>query len=338
MTTNSRDLFIALLCVGAGLSPVAGSSVDAADTRKAVSQLVAALNDRDEQVRKDAAAALVNPELYAIEAIPALVRVLETDTSPSVRTVTADTIALIKPSPYDPYAGLLLAWKSGVVVPALLRATRDKDDDVRADAVFAFRVMHPKPTAAVPAIRIALRDRNVEVRVQAACALAEVADAHVAVPAMLDALRSTTEERPAYTGPPGMGNSGTEHEAISDALSGINSAGLPLLFKAATDKSRFVRAGVARSFAGRMRFYEADSERPMREQALRVVLNLLKDPDRFVRENAARAVWCLADKGEAAVIPHLKEALKDTDKSVRQYAADALKKVDPQAAAKAGIK
>ena len=63
----------------------------------------------------------------------------------------------------------------------------------------------------------------------------------------------------------------------------------------------------------------------------------LKDPDTYVRRDAARA---LGHFGESAVeaVPALLGAVRDKEPSVRKAATAALKKIDPAAAARAGIR
>jgi HEAT repeat protein len=63
---------------------------------------------------------------------------------------------------------------------------------------------------------------------------------------------------------------------------------------------------------------------------------LLKDRDERVRQSAA---WALGEIGAAAkpAVPALIEALKDEDRDVQFRAAEALKRIDPEAAHKAGV-
>jgi HEAT repeat protein len=63
----------------------------------------------------------------------------------------------------------------------------------------------------------------------------------------------------------------------------------------------------------------------------------LKDPDTYVRRDAARALGQFAESGAEAV-PALLDALRDKEPSVRKAAATAFKKIDPAAAARAGIR
>ena len=62
----------------------------------------------------------------------------------------------------------------------------------------------------------------------------------------------------------------------------------------------------------------------------------MKGNDRRVRLNALEALARIGVKAQAAV-PTLLDALKDTDPVIRYWAADTLKKIDPDAAKKAGV-
>jgi hypothetical protein len=63
----------------------------------------------------------------------------------------------------------------------------------------------------------------------------------------------------------------------------------------------------------------------------------LKDKDERVRQGAATSLGRMGEAARAAV-PALIDILKDEDKDVRSQAAGALKKIDPEAARKAGVR
>ncbi len=63
----------------------------------------------------------------------------------------------------------------------------------------------------------------------------------------------------------------------------------------------------------------------------------LRDPVLSVRANAAAGLGAFGTAAEQAV-PALVEALKDRDTSMKQAAASSLRSIDPEAAARAGVK
>jgi HEAT repeat protein len=73
------------------------------------------------------------------------------------------------------------------------------------------------------------------------------------------------------------------------------------------------------------------------ERVLPALAEALQDHNEYVRHDAAIT---LGKFGCAArqVVPTLVAALKDKDRSVRTAAAQALKKIDPNAAAKTGVR
>ena len=64
---------------------------------------------------------------------------------------------------------------------------------------------------------------------------------------------------------------------------------------------------------------------------------LWRDADRRTRRRAAELLGAMGTHAKAAV-PDLIDALGDIDDDVGRAAAAALKKIDPKAAAKAGVK
>jgi hypothetical protein len=73
------------------------------------------------------------------------------------------------------------------------------------------------------------------------------------------------------------------------------------------------------------------------ELAVPALTGSLRDPDMAVRVNAAFSLEAFESDAKSAV-PELVHALEDIAFEVRFYAASALQKIDPEAAAKAGVK
>jgi len=78
------------------------------------------------------------------------------------------------------------------------------------------------------------------------------------------------------------------------------------------------------------------------EEDVREMINLLKDPDPAVRRASADAIGLYTRPpytGVAkAAVPSLIEALKDAETNVKSSAGETLRKIDPEAAVKAGVK
>lgn len=78
------------------------------------------------------------------------------------------------------------------------------------------------------------------------------------------------------------------------------------------------------------------------EQDVREMVNMLEHSDSAVRRASAEAIGLYTRTPYTAVarsgIPLLTQALKDGDEGVRRAAGETLKKIDPETAAKAGVK
>jgi HEAT repeat protein len=74
------------------------------------------------------------------------------------------------------------------------------------------------------------------------------------------------------------------------------------------------------------------------DAVLPALLKNLKDPDASVRLGTADALGLLGPDAKSAVPALLEVWRSDPDRTVSPFAAFALKKIDPEAAAKAGVK
>jgi HEAT repeat protein len=103
---------------------------------------------------------------------------------------------------------------------------------------------------------------------------------------------------------------------------------VPSLVPMATDRDEQTRHGVVWALA------QIHCEPVMTVPVLR---KALLDPALAVRANAAAGLGAFGPAAEQAV-PALVEALKDQDASMRRTVASSLRSIDPEAAAKAGVK
>jgi hypothetical protein len=124
---------------------------------------------------------------------------------------------------------------------------------------------------------------------------------------------------------------GARGEAVRIVLAPIGAqtkTAIPALTNALKDEDVKVRAGAAAAL-----YWIA----PAAEAAVPALSEALKDTDRRVRRLSTLALARIGPGAKSAV-PALIEALKDPDNRVRLPIADALKKIDLDAAKKAGIK
>ena len=122
-------------------------------------------------------------------------------------------------------------------------------------------------------------------------------------------------------------------EAAAYALGFIGpgaKAALPVLLRAAanTNANADVRVATLRTLD------QLDAEPKL---VVPVLTRCLKESEPSVRECAGQVLMGFHSDAEAAV-PALVDLLKDPDRDVRQMAEEALKAIDPETAAKAGIK
>ncbi len=142
-----------------------------ADTKAKVAALIEDLKDEDEEVRRDAAAALgdIGPAAAKNkDAVPALIVALKKDEDEEVRRNAATALGKIGP----------VAAKNKDAVPALIIALKkDVDEEVRRNAAIALGKFGPaaaKNKDAVPALTEALKDEDEDVREAAEEALKKI--------------------------------------------------------------------------------------------------------------------------------------------------------------------
>lgn len=199
-------------------------------------------------------------------------------------------------------------------VPALIEALK-QGGDFRPGAVTALLAIGPPAKAAIPALieAFAETERIFLPRV-AASAVKKIGEKD-AIPQLIEALKHSNE-------------GARRNAAIAlgwyekDAEKAV-----PILVDLLKEKGRFVRHDAAQSL------WRIEKN----PKALIVLIVDLKHDIPDTRWNAARILGTLGKDAKEAV-PGLVEALRDGDKEVREQAASALKKIDPDAAKKAGVK
>jgi hypothetical protein len=197
----------------------------------------------------------------------------------------------------------------------LISALQAKDD-ARNEAVrIVLGPLGERTKTALPALLEALKNKAAQARAGAAAALYWIAaEAGTAVPALAGALQDPDSRVRRLSG-----------LALARIGPAARSA-VPALIQVLGDEDVRVRAAAV-----------AALRRLGPDAAAALVEALQKDKAARIRALAAAVLPTISDRPPAA-IPALIGALKDADAGVRATAARSLKKIDPQAAKKAGVK
>jgi HEAT repeat protein len=336
---------------------IAVEQIGPAKSRKVLPAVVTALReDPEEQVREASARALGRLILRAVarredkaEEPPrldnvrdALAAALRTDKSGGVREAAATALGH-------------LGEEARTVVGALALALQDKHPGTRAAAAEALRKLGKEAREAVPELQQVVKDKNAEAmtRAQAALALGRVGapDALAAVPALKDVLadakapadvRKAAAEalgelgKAAADAAPALGAALTAktsdtplRRAAAAALDGLGpdaKPALPALTLALKDEDRFVRCQAMHAI-GRI----GKELAPGNKEVVIGLLRCLDDSVIEVRVAAVETFGALGAEGlgpdTKAVLDRLSDAARDSNKAVREAAAEALKKI-----------
>jgi HEAT repeat protein len=281
-----------------------------ARSKEAVAALIAAVDDKDETVNHNAVSALAAIGPAAKEAVPVLLRKLKradwVPGSPLPRPVFFDS-----PGPFSTNAGRGQEWRKATEVELI------------ADAIAAIG------PDAVPALLEGLKDKEGVVRASCARVLSRIGpDAKAAVPALIRTLREPKEDP-------------LVRECVAEALGSIGPAAreaADALHELLDDEDDCSRAA---AFALVAVGADAKAAVPELRRALKDVADfgLQQAPDAEatagLRVRAALALSLIGPDAKAAT-PELLALLKDRSVRVREAAAFALRKIDPDAAKAAG--
>jgi HEAT repeat protein len=261
--------------------------------------------------------------------------------------------------------------ESRIPDPALIAALKDEDPDVRLIAAAELGdlalpdksadhlVVSPELKKTVPALLEALRDRSAAVRWEAALsalridpdaigpffASAEGKDPKVRVEIIraMGKFRATFRRtRSLVTMVCGalQDPSPVVREHAAHALASIwrdetnVRLAIRALLAALSDEETGVRVAAAKSLAS---MADDEDNRPAKEIMIPALVAALKDSNREVACYAAEALGGFGPQAKSAV-PELLEALKRRDGRLREAAGKALKLVDPRKADQAGIR
>lgn len=270
---------------------------------QAVPNLVRALQNKDANVRADAANLFGSIETKAVSsAIPNLVAASKNDPYPEVRVCGVSALINIADNDLNQSTPEVKA-----VIPAVIAALKDNDTEVRLTATNAFSSISsdgkliPELKAAIPVLLEKLKDKDEEVRSNATHALRNIGSTDTAfiVPLLVKALKdkdATVRVNAARISRFIFLWRRTDKEVASL---------VPALIEALKkDKEADVRSNAASALGG------IGQKAALAVPALAEVLQ--KDKDAEVRSSAASA---LGDFGlqAASVVPALIEALKETE-------------------------
>jgi HEAT repeat protein len=196
-------------------------------------------------------------------------------------------------------------------VPQLMEALKGPDAKVRLSAANELGSRGSQAALAAEPLGAALKDADPAVRLAAAQALGRIGPtAHVAYAALVRALGD---------GDPAVSKAARESLDKVDRPRGED---VPKLRAALKDPSPAVRTFALQTLLG----MDLDVK-----TAAPLYAELLKDEDRNLRLEAARALAKVGQKGHDAAFAALLEAQKDRDPEVRKAAAQALKAMAPAA-------
>jgi HEAT repeat protein len=175
-------------------------------------------------------------------------------------------------------------------VERLIHALKDERWRVREHAAKACGDI--KDARAVDGLIAACRDRDGAVKSAAAEALGKIR-AENAVPALVKLFRDSSK---------------TVRETAGTALVTIGEASVDPLFDALADKDFVVRCHAVRALGGMTTDYQIGRSWVKHPKVVEKLLDMLKDPDRAVREDATIALGMI---GDPRAVDGLIEAMKD---------------------------
>jgi HEAT repeat protein len=348
----------------AAAAPVLGKM--GAKAKSAVPVLIDALRDKDDGVLVEVVAALAEIGPAAKEAAPALLNMIGAEDRGILESFVVVALGNLGPSVVDNLIKALpdkavqrrrvaaealglLGPNAKPAITALALSLKDSDDQVRLQAAKSLGKIGPDAKEAVSALRGALKDAMIHVRLEAALAVWRIdpTEPHLSIvigglgdpspPARADACRIL-----GTIGPAAKSAAAPLEKILSDkdaqvrqqsaeALGRIGPAAVEssaVLKKLFTDDEPLVRNTSA------LAYWRVTGQA---QEPLKVLEKGLNDDDRLVKKIS---IQNLGDMGSAAqsLIPILIDFLQEDDANLREAAKAALKKIDPTAAKKAGVR
>jgi HEAT repeat protein len=205
---------------------------------------------------------------------------------------------------------------AGDAVPTLVDLLKEAQGSLRLALIVALGDIGPAAKSAVPLLLPLLADKDEETRAKAALSLGRIAaEPGQVIPVLLRTLKEDKADAVRSGAALALGAFGQEAAAAVPAL-------VPLLREPA------VRQDVATALGW-------IGTPP--DQVLPALREALKDKDPSLRATVLRALSSLGARARD-VVPDLLPLLRDPDKQVHQEAEEALWRIDPQAAFRAGLR
>lgn len=220
--------------------------------------------------------------------------------------------ALRDESPFVRAHASLALWRIGKdkdVIPVLIQVTQTSHEFGPRAAIHSLGEIGPDAKSAVPQLRKLLEDRKVMTVSAAAIALWKIEKYEPSIGVLGELVQSYDDRWSADA----LGDIGPE---AKDAI--------PALLKGVQSRDEYLRDSAARAL-WRINRHEA---------AIPALIQRLREAQPIARSYAAKSLGAIGRDAKQAV-PALTEALRDQDADVRHFARLALKKIDPEAAAKA---
>jgi HEAT repeat protein len=342
------------------------------DARPAVPALLETIHDRAPMVRAYAALALGAVRPAAKTALPPLLEALKdkdadvrscaaralggfgAETGPAVSLLIAalaDRNARVRHDAAYAFRGIGPTGRDAVAPLAKLVKNKDEERDTRRNAIHALGAIGANAKDAVPVLVEALKDADNNVRRDVAGALGDIGPgAKGAVPTLLEALKKTAD---------------WEHQIIIEALGKIGpeaKAAVPALLEELKSDDADARLAAAWSLTRISRRHEAQAVAELRKlrkhehafiwtKAASALLRLSPADEEAataqlllgLKEKTTRltAVWALRENGPEAkaLVPELLALWRDDkqNEDIGDAVAEALKRIDPAAAKRAGV-
>jgi HEAT repeat protein len=335
--------------------------------KPAVPSIVArGLRDKDMEVRTEAVVALGEIGPAARDAVPALLdalkgdelRLLESLVAASLGNIGEPAVPTLVKTLADAdaarrrtaaYALALIGPKAAEAAPALTKALTDTEGEVRAPAARALGKIGPEAKPAAGALSKALTDADPFVRVRAALALWQVDGRGTGVPVLREALKAK-EDRVREQAAESLGELGAKAALAGPALEAALRDASPQVRRLAAEA--LGKIGLAGELKAPLGMALKDEDEGVRLSAARVlwavtpakeradlvegVIQALGSRSASLRKRAAVILGDFGADAKPAVVALL-GALREPDAGVRQAAAAALRRIDPAAAARAGV-
>ena len=195
------------------------------------------------------------------------------------------------------------------VIPKLLTCLKDKRWRIREQTAKTLGEL--RDAEAVKGLIVVCRDRDGAVKSAAAEALGKIGDAQ-AIPTLIKLFKDTSK---------------IVRETAGTALMYIGTPSIDALLETLKDPHFVVRCHGVRSLGGMTTDYQMGKVWVRESRVVEALINMIKDPDRAVREDATIA---LGNIGDPQAVDALLEAMKDG--TVKRHAIDSLGMIgDPRA-------